>query len=176
MGWQVNHGNTAAYNPTNIQVVNNTFVGFPQGVVQSDTNQSNTWTNNAGLVFWNNIVVDAATYPILSAGPSSDVAVGIFNAEHNCYHGGGSFRVSGTNYSLATWKSTFRQDSATGSGLASSASDPLFTNEAGGVYTLRAGSPFHNGGVDRLNLRGGGTAAAIDLGCYVTGTETMGRK
>ncbi len=70
----------------------------------------------------------------------------------------------------------FAQDRATGNGRASFTSDPMFTNEAGRVYTLQAGSPCHESGVDRLNLLGCGTSAAIDLGCYVTGTETMGRR
>lgn len=175
VGWQVNHGNTAAYNPTHIQVVNNTFVDFVQGVLQSDTAGGNAWTVHGGLVFWNNIVVDASEYPIYSGGPAADVSdLETFNAEHNCYHGGGSFRANGTNYTLATWKSTVGQDSATGAGGASITTDPAFTNEAGGVYTLGAGSPCLSLGVDRLNLQGGGTTASIHAGCYVTGTETMG--
>lgn len=76
-----------------------------------------------------------------------------------------------TTYTLATWKSTKSQDSASPEAITS---DPLFTNAGAGDYKLQAGSPARDLGVDILDLQGGGTSASIHAGCYVTGSEVIG--
>ncbi len=59
VGWQVSHGNTALdITAMSIQVVNNTFVDFPQGVIRRIPISPAPGRRVPDLVFWNNIVVD----------------------------------------------------------------------------------------------------------------------
>jgi hypothetical protein len=123
-------------------------------------------------VVWNNIVVDSTSCALISESGAGGLESTAIDCEHNCYHGTAGFQVNYRNLTFAAWKSTYGQDSAP---PASFTTDPLFTNQAGGVYTLQALSPCRNAGIDFLNLRGAGTGQPIDCGCYVTGRETMGR-
>jgi hypothetical protein len=166
-----------------IRWVNNTVVGCAYVGCMADMPDAIT---DAAHVFWNNILVDCGTDSGSVVIASNHAVAALLSqanldAEHNIYHGGGAGSFAAGNFEGAVVRKTFAewhttQDLAAGNGQAGAVvADPLFTNEAGGVYTLQAGSPARDAGVDILNLQGGGTSAAIDCGCYVTGDETIGR-
>jgi hypothetical protein len=69
---------------------------------------------------------------------------------------------------------TFAQWQADGFDLNGLFSDPLFTDQNSGDYTLEESSPAIDLGRDYLNLTGQGTNTVINAGCYITGDEVMG--
>jgi parallel beta-helix repeat protein len=78
---------------------------------------------------------------------------------------------AGVEYTLATWKSTFSQDSVSPAAISS---DPLFVNAAADDYRLQGSSPALTLGRDLLNISGLGVDAVIPAGAYITGTEIIG--
>jgi len=148
-------------------VVNNTFVGTNTGnggvAVLSAT---------TGNKIWNNIFYDMDLY-FVNANSSSYIDPAVVDFEHNCYYlGDDQFYIGSTTYSLATWKSTYTQDSAS---PAAHSSNPTFVDFANDNYKLDTGSPCLDAGIDTLNLLGGGTTEPINQGAYITGDETIGR-
>jgi len=153
-----------------IRWVNNTFVNCDVAGLVFVLNA------DASHVFWNNILVDCDTN-VATGDTLAELTQALVDAEHNCYHGHVHFLFENLDISNSPYRSfsdwqTAGQDTASPEGQEA---DPLFTNEAGGVYTLQAESPARQAGIDMLNLQGGGTSEPIDCGCYVTGTETIGR-
>lgn len=90
--------------------------------------------------------------------------------DYNRYHGNGSvyndsdgdraFSGGGGLQSLTGVSGTIEQNGSTG--------DPLFEDPDADDWRLQVGSPCRNAGTDYLNLKGGGTGAAIHLGPYIT--------
>ncbi len=162
-GMGVQPGSAAALR---CQCVNNTIVESGFGIYLYGI------AGGAGHVIWNNIVVDSSGYAVVSESGSASSESTDVDFEHNCYHGAAGFQVNYRNLTFATWRSTYGQDSAS---PASFTADPLFANQSGGVYTLQAGSPARGAGIDVLDLQGRGTSQPVACGCYVTGSETIGR-
>lgn len=124
-----------------------------------------------GFGYWNNIfsVGEHGVYKEASGTAWDDTAL---DSQHNVWHSnsGAFWYQDGPTYTYTNWTDNGME----GDSPASITSDPLFTNAAGGIYTLQAGSPARDLGVDLLDLQGGGTSASIHAGCYVTGLETIG--
>jgi hypothetical protein len=69
------------------------------------------------------------------------------------------WRWSGTQYTFANWKTNSGQDAHS-----PTPAEPLFTNKAGGDFTLQAGSPAIDQGVVIAGVNDGYLGAAPDLG------------
>lgn len=150
----INHAGTQGQN----WVYNNTFYNIEYGVNQNST--------HAGAKVWNNIFSDVDVNMMFSDGGAGE-AVAECSYQHNVFHS-----VAGTFYvctdgskSLATWRTDKGQD---GDSPQSITSDPLFTNAAGGDFTLQGGSPARDLGRDP------DTSATIHAGAYITGDEVIG--
>lgn len=154
-------------NPMHAKIVNNTIENVRYGVwVTGDL------LTGAGHVFWNNIVSGASDYGVAYGGSSSNLVESRFDAEHNLYY---NYRVMAavrsSDYSLATWRSTYNQD---GSSPASINANPLFVSAQD--LRLQAGSPARSLGVDFLDLdNDGSTSDIVPAGAYITGNEVIGR-
>ena len=154
--------------PMHGKIVNNTFYNMPRGI----------WVDqeplpNAGFVFRNNVVSNTPEGAIHYNGNPATKSK--FDSEHNVYFAFGSdFAVTTSNeYSLASWKATFAQDTAS---PASVNQDPLFVDAANRNFHLQAGSPAIGRGRDFLDLDGdGSTTNLINAGAYITGNEIIGR-
>jgi hypothetical protein len=151
-----------------IRFQNNTIVNCTVGHA---TGQQ-PFDSGAGHKFYNNIVYDpsqAFNWDEWTSGELAALATTEFLANYNVYYSAATFMDGDVMaaQSMATWQG-YGQDAD------SITDDPLFTNYAGGVYTLQAGSPARDLGVDILNLQGSGTSASIHAGCYVTGSEIIG--
>ncbi len=147
--------------PANIDVVNNTLYNNSNGFyLKPDTG------GYRDIVFCNNIVRSG------NVGIQGEDISDVSNTEfsHNIYSGVGTHaRIAYTNYSLASWRSNFSQDS-----VGSSDADPLFQNASALDFRLGSGSPASGAGTDVLNLTGSGAGATINMGAYVTGDEIIG--
>jgi hypothetical protein len=154
--------------PLNAKIVNNTIYGATEGLLVS-----NNLAPNAGHRFWNNIVHGGTNYAINYAGSSATLQKSRLDVEHNLYWNFRAFAIVFTsNYTLATWKSTFGQDNAS---PAATNQNPMFVNPVEGDYRLQVGSPARALGVDVLDLnQNGSTTDVIPLGAYITGTEVIG--
>jgi hypothetical protein len=159
--------------PNNVKVVNNTIIdslyAFHLGNASINTDNS----------YWNNIVYkSSSTGSIIRISSQNNtygaIAVAKNDFEHNLYYNSPN-QITGESVgdvSLATWKATYSQDSAS---PAASTSDPLFTNAGTGDYTLQGGSPALTLGVDILDLDSdGSTTDTVPAGAYITGSETIG--
>lgn len=167
--------NYAAYNGNSsndlsgdVRFVNNTLVNCTAGHA---TNQQ-PYDATAGHKFYNNVVYDPAqayNWDEWTSGELSSLSTTEFLANYNVWYSAATFMDGDvmSAQSMATMQGL-------GQDVNSITSDPLFTNYAGGVYTLQAGSPARDLGIDILDLQGGGTSASIHAGCYVTGSETIG--
>lgn len=153
--------------PRHVKAINNTFVGNQWALFVGG---SGGLVDNSGHVFWNNVVV-GGSFALMVTHPGSSLAKSNFDAEHNLYHGYGTHsEVSGNNYSLATWKSSFQQDQATPAAVQG---DPLFVNASTGDYRLQSGSPAAGLGRVRYGV-GGSNGSTVPAGAYITGSETIG--
>lgn len=102
-------------------------------------------------------------------------AAGFSAIDRNLYNGGSSGNVartdvdgSGTNYTFASWQSTFSYDA---NGASAS---PSFVTP-GSNYHLQGGSAALTLGVDTYDLDGdSNTTEVIPAGAYVTGSESIG--
>lgn len=160
----------------NVRIVNNTIIrAAGRGVAIDTPGPSETV---AGLVWGNNIIhtlVNAGAEMVNGGDYSSDLTTFFseFSGDRNCYYDGGTeprFSGPATGYSnFAAWQAAASPDEAN-----SITSDPSFTNYAGNDFTLAGGSPCLGTGYDFLNLAGGGVGGAVNMGCYVTGSETIG--
>jgi len=159
--------------PRNITLANNTIYSATHASANGGVRFLGAPGASAGIVWANNIVAasDAGLYS--EANPITDVDDPVlFSAEHNVYHSNANVgRFNGTNYTLATWKSTSGQDSVA---PAASEADPLFVNAAAYNFHLQ------NGGQAALTLGrvvasiGGTNGDTIPVGAYITGNETIG--
>jgi len=159
----------AVYDTCYTRIVNNVVDTCKIGIAMADSTQ--VFVTGHNLV-WNNIVSHCTEYGIQSV-PSGNVDEALVDWEHNIYHGNTVDCYDGTARTLAQWQATYpSQDQAT---PASITSDPLYTNEAGDVFTLQGGSPALTLGVDYLDLDGdSSTTDTVPAGAYITGSETIG--
>jgi hypothetical protein len=162
----------AESDPNNSKVVNNTIINtpYPFGV-------GTQLTNPTGNIFWNNIIHTATGGAIRISWSNNNyasIAEAQHDFEHNVYYNvaNGITGESVASVSIANLKSVYSQDSAN---PATITDDPLFTNYAGGVYTLQGGSPALTLGIDILDLDGdSSTTDTVPAGAYITGSETIG--
>lgn len=162
------NGNSSNDLSGDVRFVNNTLVNC---TVAHATNQQ-PYDATAGHKFYNNVVYDPAqvyNWDNWSSGELATLSTAEFLANYNVYYSAATFFDGDAiaAQTLGTWQGLGQDANAI-------TTDPLFTNTAGGIYTLQAGSPARNLGIDILDLQGGGTSASIHAGCYVTGTETIG--
>lgn len=145
---------SVAFSPASLkhQISNNVFYNF------NFTTSSTGAFKNVGfedVILYNNIYLDvdqpwdfkpAATVPEY--------------VDYDCYYSSGSleFNVGGAQYLSvsALQAGTIYEDTPT-------ETDPLFTDAAGGDFTLQGGSPCLSGGVD-----------TTEQGVYLTGIEAIG--
>ena len=122
--------------------------------------------NGSGGRVWNNIF---HTAPLGIFTQVSLPAATVVSFEHNCYYSMTTFFDSDADGSMSfgTFNSTYTDQHA--ASPASITTDPLFTNLAGGDYTLQAGSPARNLAGDP-----GGFSSLVHAGAYQTGTEVIG--
>jgi len=148
-------------------VVNNTIIrtGTAEVYGYSGSVVSPTVTN---FRIYNNIFYGTFDEDV-NLGDAASIGGQTF--EHNVYYGFRNFgSLNGSLISLATWKSSYRQDNAI---PASINADPLFVDTV--LYKLQPGSPARTLGIDILDLdRDGSTTDVIPAGAYLTGYETIG--
>lgn len=133
------------------KIFNNTAIGCPRFY--------SMWKLNSTLIeLYNNIFAgtsDAWLYEVEELGGASpDFSPYISKANYNCAR---NLRASpitwGFGGSTMTWANWIaNQTSVIGHDANSTSSDPLFTNEAGGDYTLQAGSPCRNAGEGGIDM------------------------
>lgn len=82
--------------------------------------------------------------------------------DNNAYHQHTSdfLGYNGGVLSFSVWRGR-------GNDANSFSADPQLTDPANGDFTLQAGSPCVDAGVDVLNLLGGGTSASINMGAHI---------
>ena len=148
-------------------VANNTVIstGVTGAVGYSGSVVSPTVTN---FRIYNNIFYGTFDEDV-NLGDAASIGGQTF--EHNVYYGFRNFgSLNGSLISLATWKSSYRQDNAI---PASINADPLFVDTV--LYKLQPGSPARTLGIDILDLdRDGSTTDVIPAGAYLTGYEAIG--
>lgn len=149
-----------AAGPANVDVVNNTFHNLSSAAVYIDDDD----TGYADLVIRNNLFTGARTGIQAEELPNAS-ALNDFNINNNTYFGFNQMaRLDYDDLSLSQWQSQTGKDSN------STANDPLYVNQGQNDFTLSAGSPAIDEGIDLLNLQGGGTSSLINLGAYINGT------
>lgn len=162
--------------PQNLVVANNIFIdsttaGGNLGPFRYDHSDYSSTTN----LIRNNIVSNTNGSPVITSDFLTDAGIvdNFTNHDYNCYHNygasfGGSNGGAGTLRSLtpAQWETTYGMDANT------VFADPLFVSASD--YRLQAGSPCLNSGIDILQLQGGLNTAPINMGVYITGSETFG--
>jgi len=139
------YGNVAAFNTNGCidegsgspsTIYNNTcYEDNQQGW---DAGELNTFASSSGVIFENNIV-------FASVGKHTLVSMAGNVYAYNLYYGGSTtpFEWAGTQYAFAGYQTASGQDA----GPHSMQADPLFTNAAGGDFTLQPGSPAIGAGV-----------------------------
>ena len=152
------------------KIVNNLFADNEWGLYVGG---SGGIVDNAGHVFWNNIVAGGA-FAVMYTHPAANLQKSRVDFEHNLYYGAGNHsEVGGNRYSLSSWRGTFAQDKASPQSVDR---DPQFADPKRHDYRLRPTSPAQTSGVDRFDLdNDGNITEAIPLGPYVIGNEVIGR-
>lgn len=168
--------------PQNVDVVNNTVVGGEYSFYMLES-----WASTLDYRLRNNIF-SGATIGLYRSNyfPSDyghdpantlDNLLGVYDMDYSLYHDYAQFgwKESGdTAWHTLTFAGT--QASPYLRNLNSiDGSDPLFSNAANDDYSLGGSSPALNAGLDILNLLGGGTSAAINMGAYFA-SEVPGRR
>lgn len=159
--------------------INNTCVTVAQAAYDIGTT-----LDMAGARVWNNIVTSSAD--VIIVAEAAMFADTVIDFEHNVYADllADFFNPSGTDQSFATFVATYADQEQ--AAPASTVSDPLFANAAGGDYRLctaagvphascSGASPAIGRGVDALDLDGdSSTSDTINAGAYVSGSEVIG--
>jgi hypothetical protein len=161
--------------PVDIGVTNNVLDGFGYGLaLESQGSSCNTASiQYENIRFFNNIILNG----LHAIGSQNCTGLGSpaeVESEHTIAFGFSSnfVNLGGTTRTLATWKSTELQDTATGNGAAGTSVDPQMTSSTD-YHPLAAYVATQ--GVDILDLDGdASTTDAIPAGAYVTGSETIG--
>lgn len=148
-------------NLINEWIYNNTFVNCGNLLYIST---SGTWS---GARIWNNIHYNGTNRCIELDGQTMYAASAV-SLQHNVYHfsAGNFYGGSDGTRDFSSFKGAYAdQEVDDPDGLNT---DPLFTNVAGGDYTLQGGSPARN--LARHPL----TGATMHAGAYQTGSEVIG--
>jgi hypothetical protein len=147
-------------------IANNTFYDNENAIYFEGVN---SWQN---LRVFNNIIANSGLYAIVAEdGFTSNPGSSQF--EHNLYFANAAHAGFSSNYTLATWRSTFGKDAVTPQSISA---DPRFMNPGGNDFRLGAGSAAVSLGVDILDVNRNGSASdLIVAGAYLTGTEVIGR-
>jgi len=150
-------GDTRAWDPSDCVIANNLIIGSTWGLY------TKPGTHDA-MIHRNNLIIDctfAQQAEDVTAWPSG------IDSDYNMYSGFTTFgRLNYTNYTLATWVSTFGDETN------SVDDDPEFVNKATGNYKLDTGSPALGAGTDYLSLLGGDVGAAVNYGPYVLADQS----
>lgn len=165
-------GTNPLNNPSNIWFVNNTITGTAESTIHVSGNGSGQMLPNSGLHVWNNVLAATSQYGIAFGATVANLTKANFDVEHNVYFGATSMATewSGTNFTLAAWRSMFGQDVAAPQSIVA---DPAFVSPTD--VHLQASSPARGLGVDVLDLDGdSNTTELIPAGAYVSGTELIG--
>lgn len=147
---------------TRSRFVNNTVVGSARALyVQGPELDSveflgNIIANNSNAIF------DWSTSSPAQQDVSYDRNLYFNNQSHAFYESAGT-------YSFSAWQSNYSLDPN------SIQADPRFVDSTQGDYRLQPGSPALTLSRDYLDLLGEGTARVIPAGCYITGSEVIGR-
>lgn len=151
----------------NNSIYTNTGSGSSYSLYITDSVEThdNTFRNNAMYVQTRN-----SYYNQFSSGNSAANFAAYIDSSYNCFFGATNFS-SGSGGSTLNQSTLAGYQTASGSEASSIAQDPLFTNPAGGDFTLQAGSPALNLGEDYKQLLGGSTTASINLGCHVNASQ-----
>ncbi len=152
--------------PRNNWFVNNTIDNSTTRSIYVHLPYSAYDSIDADLLFQNNIVNnsnDRAIAPVDSnIGTTAD-----YEFDYNCYYTYSNFTEDHNTFS--GWQTDTSQDTN------SINSNPHFTDEGNNDFTLQAGSPCEDAGVDVLDLdNDGDTSDPINLGAYVNGNEAIG--
>ncbi len=147
---------TAPY-VNNIRLVNNTIVDNTLGITIKGSNLN----LNGDVLIENNIVTGSGTglnSEASSIGPA-------FTIQNNLYFGNDEYgRLGSSGIGLTGMQSAFGIDSG------SFEANPLFAEEAGDDFRLRAGSPAINAGIDVMDLnRNNIIAEPINFGADMDG-------
>lgn len=148
-----------AENSANAVYANNTIVGGQSGI----------WVRAPDL--WQNVVVRNNIVSGAETAINAEEVASIPNAtiDYQDYFDNTQFRWDWNDVTFTEWTSLSGFDGH------SITEDPLFTNVAGGDFSLQAGSPAVDAGIDVLDLNdNGATDDAITLGAIITGNETIG--
>jgi hypothetical protein len=130
---------------------------------------------DAGHIVRNNIFRRGATVVCTEPDPSQLVR-SKFDWDFNWYSGYSDFGNAqcSTRGGFGSWVGATEFDDTTRKNGWNGA-DPLFTNEAEGLFTLKPGSKARNACVDVLDLDGDASSTdLVDCGAYVKGHETIG--
>ena len=153
---------TSNANPRGCKVVNNTFYNMANASFNIRVNTADMQNN----LFYNNICYDAP-WMYWSENTTTPVPATI---DYNCFdtYATAFSLLYGTTRTKAQWESAFSLDAN------SLDTDPLFVNAAVDSFQLQATSPCTTG-YDTLDLDGdSSTNDAINMGCYITGSESIG--
>lgn len=164
--WTFDGGST---DPRHAKIVNNVLAQCGEGI-----SVSGNLVQSAGHLVQNNIIA-ANDSAINFGGTVDNLTRPRIQFDHNVYFEFSQLaRVYTSNYSIASWKNTFLQDSTEpGSRVA----DPLFVNAPQGDFRLQIASPASIGGIDILDLNGNGsTTDLVPVGAYISGDEIIGRQ
>ncbi len=160
----------ASYPIRDVDVMNNTAVAMVQNNEGDglQTTSGNAAATGSGWRVHNNIKIGAARFCLYRYDNANNA---LQSRSHNFGRGHSAWALEPENparaslQTLAQWvASTIYDDN-------SSEADPLLVSSTWGsadLGKLQTASPCRNAGVDLLNLLGGGTAGAINVGAYIT--------
>ncbi len=141
----------------NFQLFNNIFYNSSESTIKA--------LNGEDHRFWNNIIVNTFNPYKQNYGTQP-----ISYSDYNCFYNYDYFSINWTSVgSLVGWQSR------TGFDQHSIENDPLFINPESHNFHLQPSSPCLNAGIDRQDYdNDGNTTEPINMGCYITGNETIG--
>lgn len=148
--------------PADVLVVNNTFHNLSSAGVYIDDDDS----GYSSLHIKNNLFTNTRT-AIQAEELTSGSTLSDFNINNNMYFGFSQMaRLNYQDLSLNAWRNATAQDEM------STVNNPQYVDQNLNNFILSTGSPAIDGGIDILNLQGGGTSNPINLGAFINGTES----